>query len=165
MVLKAQLEALGLVIVVMLVALAMLFTIIFIMNNSDDEETTATKHQELANNFIGGMLKTNMIDCKNFSFTELYIDCAESEIIDCDGNIGGDSCTYLNRSVEKMLNNTLRLWGINYDYTAYSKTYNTRKNLTQISYGSCQNKEKEHGFFILPIDIGTLFIELDACLS
>ena len=152
-------EGLGLAVVVMLVAMAMLFTIMFVITDDNEPVGESTIQKEVANNFIAAMLNTNVRDCSNYTLTDLFIDCAQGEAIDCNGDYVPDSCSAANSTAELLLNSSIMEWAEhNYMFRAYTRD----ENLTYIEYGACTGS-KEQGAFALPTTSQTLLIRLDVC--
>ena len=158
---RAQMEALGLVIVVLLVSLAMLFAIIFIVKDDDESPTTPIKQKETASNFLSAMILTNVPSCKNLTMHDLYIDCAEGSIIDCNASGAPNSCYRINQTIPFMLNNTLDVWGKSYVFDAYTSSSGITYTVSHFESGECE--ERSRGFSYLPTSVGTLFFTLDIC--
>jgi len=104
---KAQMEILGLAIVVVLIALAMLFAVQFFVLKPVSEPAKPVKQSFLAANFLNSCLGTST-KCFDRRIKELLQDCALGGSLNCPGNI--NSCLYARQEIEKMLDSSLGLW-------------------------------------------------------
>ncbi len=108
---KAQMEILGLAIVVILIALAMLFAVQFFLLKPVSEPTKTVKESFLAANFLNSCLGTST-KCFDRNIKELLQNCALGGSLNCPGNI--NSCLYSRQEIEKMLDSSLGLWKKSY---------------------------------------------------
>ncbi|MBW2996272.1 hypothetical protein KY332_03155 [Candidatus Woesearchaeota archaeon] len=109
---KSQMEIMGLAIIVILVALAMLFAIQFIILKPAETKETLTQEQ-LAFNTLNAILATNT-NCNGLPLSHLIEDCAEGAGIQC---IDGDSCYFAAKEIEKILALSLEEWKRQYYFT------------------------------------------------
>jgi len=156
---KAQMEIMGLAIIVILVSLLILFVVIFVVNKSPSDLKKSFTHSELASNFLGTMLKTST-GCKKTTFSDLFQDCAKYRDLSSISCGGEKVCVFLNNSVEMLLNNSLKEWNYAYNFTAITSGTNSMK-ITQLHNGRCD--EKQSKIFPIPLHPGTLIIQLDIC--
>ncbi|MBN1644484.1 hypothetical protein JW851_00390 [Candidatus Woesearchaeota archaeon] len=108
---KAQMEILGLAIVVILIALALLFAVQFFLLKPVSEPSKIVKESFLAANFLNSCLGTST-SCFGRSIKELLQDCALGGSLSCPGSI--NSCLYSRQEIEKMLDSSLGLWKKDY---------------------------------------------------
>ena len=162
---RAQMEIMGLAIIVILISVSMLFAIRFIVLRqpaSYKEEYTQT---ELSSNILSTLLMTTVRECNDLSFKELYEDCARDPITPMVRCIdGSSSCQYINANTTNILNKTLEKWNIGYALLAETEDY--PKPIVNItSKGGCPGIKKHKSY---PIPIGAsgekvLFVNLDIC--
>ena len=111
---KSQMEIMGLAIIVILAALAMIFVIQFIVVKQPTDIKKAFTHKELAANTVNTLLSTTT-DCKELSIAQLLEDCAEGALVSCPG---GDSCAYAEQVIDGILEETLVEWNKEFYYHA-----------------------------------------------
>jgi len=139
---KSQMEIMGLAVIVILVALAILFTIRFVILQEPAEYKKGYTQQQLAINMVNTLLETTTASCSDLLFKELFKDCAETNIIICDN--GMDSCSYIRESIDTIFMDTLETWDIDYEFNFVVGT-----NPPLISKGSCPD-ERIPGSFSIP---------------
>jgi len=125
---KAQMEIMGLVLIVILIAIAMLFTLQFVIL----KQPTAIKKtytRSTLTNMVDAILNTNT-ECREINFRSLLQDCAssfEGSRINC---FGSDSCEYVEDELNKIFDNTLRKWNIAFVIQCYfSRCQYQRRNM------------------------------------
>lgn len=163
---KGQLEILGLAIVVILITLGVLFVIRFIVLKEPTDLRQSYTRTEMASNMLNTLIRTDT-ECRGKSVTELLQDCAINPPIgniDCDGNatlIGNKSCAYLNTTILKIMNDTLIIWGIDFQFDAWLADGTELVHILEPA-GACTG-EKESKPFYLPLQITTINLKLDLC--
>jgi hypothetical protein len=161
---KAQMEILGLAIVVVLIVLASLFVVRFVLLKEPDDFRGDFVQSQTASNMINTFLKTTAVDCSKISMTELLQDCARGEGICClncyDGDTLNDvySCQFVQDAAAEVFSETLDVWKMKYYFLAYDDQTNP-----EIELGSACKGAKKSKTFPLPIDGGTMFVKLDIC--
>lgn len=119
-----QMEMIGLVIIVILITLGMLFMAIFALQQDPQKKIFTRKG--LAYSTLGAAMKTNVL-CENSAQgdrnpqlgKEIIDDCAAhyNDKEYCLYNCGGlDCCSFMNQTMERMLNSTLGSWGKRYEF-------------------------------------------------
>jgi len=114
---KAQLEILGLVIIVMLILLGIVFAIKYVVLAPPSSLRQDFLKTQLAANMISSMLSTTTNECySDTDITDLIIDCYKipSNRMICENN--KQSCEYLSDTIEHMLDATLKKWNKNYEF-------------------------------------------------
>ena len=149
---KAQMEIMGLAIIVVLVALAMLFVVRFVVLKSPTEIKKTFTYTQLSANTLNTLLKTTT-GCKGQDVTQLLQDCAASENIICED--GNSSCYFVNKTINGILEQTLVKWNKEFVFNA---------TLTDISFvkGSCLG-ERQSKLYPIPTDAGVMIVRLDIC--
>jgi hypothetical protein len=128
---KAQMETMGLLVIVILVSLILFFVLSFTLKNKPSTVDTKdfTKTQAVSN-FGTTMLETT-VKCKETpedirTIRALLTDCGFSHEISCEikdetGNVvPADSCKAAKNEISKILNLTLNKWGYSYNLTVES---------------------------------------------
>jgi hypothetical protein len=164
---KAQMEIMGLMIVVILLIVGVLFAIKFVVLKKPPEVRQTFSRTQMASNMGLAIMASTTDDCRGTAMKDLLIDCAEwpeeNGTITCgDGN---KSCLYVNSTIAGILNQTLDKWNVRYYFTA-----GTRKALDdQLLYfhnRGCEADKKlpgESESFFLPTDRGLLTLKIFIC--
>jgi len=150
---KSQMEIMGLVMIIILVALAMLFAIVFIVLKEPTDIRKAYTHKELAVKTGATLLKTTT-SCKGQDIKQLLQDCAAGELITCENGQG--SCAYTFELIEDMLDNTLKEWNKDFRFTVKQNN----NQIKQYANGNCTNTDIEPWIQPLP---DSMTIRLDIC--
>lgn len=155
---RAQMEVMGLAIIVIIISISMLFIVSFFVLKKPatyKEEYTKT---ELASNMLSTLMRTTMDGCRGMSMEEIYASCARDPSnpeISC--NATHNSCQFLNSTTRSLLNNTLGRWSMGYELHAIART-------EILKIGRCPGAKKQKGY---PIPIGAvgenLQVTLDIC--
>lgn len=153
---RAQMEILGLAIVVVLILVATIFVVRFLVLKSPTEYRKGFVSAELASNILNAFLKTAAMECSQLTMTELLQDCAQSRSITCDN--GQESCKYAESTAKHIFESTLIKWNMNYEFLTY-----TDINQPLIRLGKSCRTEKRSKLFPLPISSATMYVKLDIC--
>jgi len=156
---KSQMEVLGLAIIVILVALAVLFVIQFIILKEPSGLKKAFTHKELAANSVSSMLATTT-DCKELTIGKLIEDCAEGGLVMC---YGGNSCYAAEEKINFLLENTLDKWGKRYYLTVKQNEDIVRGLEFGEECGEEEEKIPSYPCCILPTRGVPTVINLDIC--
>ena len=152
---KAQLEIIGLIVIVIIVITALLIFTIYKITTPTKNIQKTYMNKELATNFLVSITKTNVRECYNLSLAELITDCARPiRSIVCDDKL---SCEVAEETISSVLENTLIDWGISFNLSIEN---------TDISFNNLEctaRKEKVQGFEILPLYPGQIEMTLDIC--
>lgn len=170
---RSQMEVMGLTIVVILMAVAMLFVVGKMINRTPSETMQSYLDQEMAANMLNSLLKTSTGDeCRGADFTELFQDCAVYYPV---GNIRCEpgsipSCKYLEDKINNtILKNTTMRWERPHRIIAWVEGKEDEPVL-ELMYKECSPDEIGYEFQHLetklspiPTDVGTLNIEFNIC--
>lgn len=153
---RAQMEILGLAIVVVLILVATIFVVRFLVLKSPTDYRKGFISSELASNMLNTFLKVSSKDCSHLTMTELLQDCAQGKSIVCDN--GEDSCKFAELTAKKIFEATFDKWNMNYEFLAY-----TDANSPLIKLGKRCKVEKRSKLFPIPTNIATMYTKLDVC--
>jgi hypothetical protein len=173
---KSQTEIMGLLVVIILLAIAMLFTVNYMIHRKPlTAEQTYTESQT-ASNILSSLLRTstpqdsdNPLYCSRADFTELLKDCARFQEIMCKD--GKNSCDYANEHMAEMLQTTLAEWNIPYRLRAWN-TADESKPIVHIENLECNETNigpdriysgREVKIQPIPLNPGTLIVQFDIC--
>lgn len=156
---KAQLEVLGLVIVIILIVLGILFAIRFVITKPVSETKQEYTRSQLTSNFGIALLQSSTANCRGIDITELLTDCAEFQAITCDD--GRRSCEYANETIIYILNQSLDTWNVKYHLKIFTEPRFPMINLS--SRGCRDNLPGNSEDFFLPTDVGLLTIRVFIC--
>ena len=160
---KAQMEIMGLAIVVVLLVLGMLFMVKFVLFKPTESYRSEYTTTQLAANMINAILNTNT-KCNDISISELLQDAAKDvpRISDCpDPYTSGD---YVEEAVIELLNNTLGENGLRRDYRFYAVVGNLDnpiKVLVEVGEEPNDFNVRERKTHFLTSDVGIMTIVLD----
>lgn len=165
---KAQMEIIGLVVIVILISLGMLFLVQFALKEKPDGESFTRKG--LAFSTMSTLMKTT-VDCgggKEISMRELLAECAENRpgtrfpfTRTCDDE---NSCDKFEVISTNLLQMTLGSWGERYEFTASPPRAGQEETFLSIGEGTCTGRDRDtSGSFAHPTDIGTVMSILYVC--
>lgn len=159
---KAQMEIMGLAIVIILVIVGMLFAIRFVVLKAPTEIKEDYTRAQLVSNFGIALLQASTENCKDTDITELITDCAEFQYIVCGDGRG--SCEYVNATIDSILQQTMVEWRIPYHITAFTGRESAASLLLNYSNRGCVNNMpgKAEPFF-LPSDRGVITFKIYIC--
>jgi hypothetical protein len=152
---KAQMEIMGLAIVVVLLVLGMLFMVKFVLFKEPQTYREDYTNTQLAANMLNSILNTNT-DCYGIPVDELLQDASKA-LPDIQCPDVTNQTEYLEKTIgEKILNQTLKTW---------KKTFFFRASVPSqvvVSIGrEYSNKIRERKAHFLTTDVGTMTIILD----
>jgi len=111
---KAQMEILGIAIVVVLATLGMLFVVKYSMTSS--KTTQSYKTTATAENFLSVLMATST-DCNGLIFSDVLKGCA-SGTVDCNGE---DACDYAKTMMTNLLDASLGVQSLSYYVMAFKE--------------------------------------------
>lgn len=121
---KAQMELMGIAIVVLIVSMIMVFVVSSVSRRKPEEHRERYAESELATNVVKTLLYTTAPDCFDLTFNELIQNCVENfppesatQRIQCeDEPPSRDSCYYVAGETADILGTTLGKWGVDYEF-------------------------------------------------
>lgn len=159
---KAQMEIMGLVIVVILIALGILFALRFSLSAEKTDLRQEVVESELGSHMLNAMLSTTTNCTHNpITLAELYQDCSVANTIVC--NSQRKACEEARFASEFIFNKTLDAWGKDYYFTIEGAASFQAQSLLNISNnGPCQ-RLYELKTVPLPTRVGTALLKLYIC--
>jgi len=153
----AQMEIMGLAIVVILIGLGMLFAVTFVLKKPAGDTAARVKESTLAANFLNTLLSTNT-PCQERTVKELLQDCAlTGGIVECPG---GKSCEFAQSQIKQILDDTLLAWRKSYRFSV-----NGSPEVEKISFsgGKCRT-DREAKVHPVPVRPGfDITLRLEIC--
>ena len=173
---KSQMEIMGLLVIIILIAIGMLFTVNYMIHRKPSEAKKTYTESQMASNILSAILKTSTplnesseLYCSKVDFTELLQDCARPKTITCKNGYG--SCEYAAYYIEDMLNKTLgvynkayrfKAWEVNGNELSFSPIINLNCNDTYIGEGR-KYAGRQTKLSPVPLNPGTLMVQFDIC--
>ena len=159
---KAQMEIMGLLVIVILIMLFIFFSFLFRTTSGPSEIATDFATTQLISSFTPTMLETTT-NCvfvrNNETISGLLNTCVSNPTRACNDDIG-TACQVLNMSMQKILENTLEEWGISY-------SFNTSMGPNQITYleSGCNSSIRNFRLetLIQPTSGGNVRLDLKIC--
>jgi len=116
---KAQMEIMGIAIVIVLMMLGMLFVFQFFILKPPEDIRKGQRKEQLATNMLNAILELTSANCSKHQIRTLIQDCAS--FYDQDGsirceNLQTKSCIYVNNTIQQILTNTLDKWNEQYQF-------------------------------------------------
>jgi hypothetical protein len=136
---KAQFEIMGLAIVVILISLIVLFVVRFVVLKEPTDLRKEYTEFDISYSFVNTLMNTNVPDCYGLSFTELFKDCESSLIVNCGGIT---SCSYIKETLPNILNQSLGIQNLNYEFTAYRNNDESDIIIDPVIKGGCPTYRK-----------------------
>ena len=152
----AQMEILGLAIVIVLILVAVIF-VVRLGFEKPSKIRPSFINSQIASNMLNTFLRTSARDdCFQLTMTELLQDCAQGIGIQCDN--GDDSCKYANSTAKEIFEKTFDKWNMDYEFLAY-----TYIKMPLIRLGETCKSDKKSELFPIPIRSRTMYVKMDIC--
>jgi hypothetical protein len=163
---KAQLEIIGLVVIVIIVITGLLIFLVYKLSNPTRNIQRAYVNNEIATNILLSIDRVNVEECPSTRLEELITDCAKpNPSMLCSGYT---SCEIINQTINRILINTLYKWDMSFRFSITSP-YSTYPYGEFISFDNrnCTARvtQKVRGYALLPlypVD-GSAEMRLDIC--
>ncbi len=114
---NGQIEIMGLMIIVVILALALLFVIKVVFTEKETPESQAYVTSTLVEAFVNTLFQTTARCTGDVTIQDLLLDCARHPYsggsITCTDGSGRDACTFANETIGQILQETLDVWGYN----------------------------------------------------
>lgn len=159
---QAQLEMIGLIVIVILVITALLIYTVYKVTTPSENIQREYMNKEIATNLLVSMTKTDIRECHNLSLATLITDCAKvySTTI-CSNDL--TSCDVANKTIYNILNKTLIDWDVSFNFSIQSRYQGIFINFVNLDCDS-NAKNKIQSFQILPLGFNeSAAITLDIC--
>ncbi len=153
---KAQIEIIGLAILIILIVLGTTFVIRVMMTREPVEHKKEFTQTETASNMLNAFLETTS-NCNELSMTELLRDCGQDNNSICFGNTVS-SCNYAKEAAREIFGKTLEEWNIAYEFNVFYE----KENPLFVLGKSCSG-DKKSKLFPIPTSLGALSVKLDIC--
>jgi len=164
---KSQMEIMGLMIVVILLIVGVLFAVKFVVLKKPPEVRQTFSRTQMASNMGLALMSSTTEYCRGTAIKDLLIDCAEwpeaGGTITCDD--GRRSCSYVNSTIGRILNQTLDAWNVRYYITAGTSKRLDEQIIYFSSRGCTADKQQpgESESFFLPSSRGLLTLKVFIC--
>lgn len=152
---KAQIEIVGLVIIIILIIIGITFVTKFAVFEEPIDYKKQFTNAQITSNMINTLLKTTS-NCNGLSMTELLQDCSQDQEVICGD--GQNSCDYFIETTQQIFGETLEKWHIDYEF----KVFNNEDN-PMITLGKKCLLDKKSKLFPIPTDSEILSVKLDVC--
>jgi len=132
---RAQVEIIGLLIIVVIISIVMLYAIKYLLEGPEDHLTGYT-HKDLSSSMVGAILNTHSNCTKDTLFNSLLIDCAKyppdgSHDLICDNGLG--SCDYASQAIDSILDSTLDEWKYPYEFKVLTPS---KQSISKLNFNS-----------------------------
>lgn len=159
---KAQMEILGLVIIIVLLSLGLLFYLKFSLLNEGDDVQKFFSQTRVAVNTPNTLLATSVPVCSKKTIQELLRDCVTSQITVCSN--GENSCEASERVIRYILEESLAKRNIKYEFEAFIEANPPILKMQIINEAGCPEDRESETFPIrLYPDPRTLMVRLNVC--
>ncbi|MFT4311721.1 MAG: hypothetical protein ACMXYF_00645 [Candidatus Woesearchaeota archaeon] len=164
---KAQSELLGFVIVVLLMSVGMLFVLGFYVFSEPSQDREIFSDRQISTMLNAAILQTSTT-CYSLPLRDLVVDSQRpTQSINCPNSDGVStpSLEYAKTKIEQLLNATLDVWDVDYEYRAYRVQGDEEQgNPIELNRGACRGKEQVPNTLLLPIPpSGTVYSVLTVC--
>ncbi len=161
---KAQMEVMGLAIIVILITLGLLFVVKFVVLKEPSEIKKTFTRSQMAANMLNSILKTNSKDCYGATISYLLRDCADYYqnplgLTVCENN--EDSCEYADSTIKYIFKQTFEAWG---NQSFYFSAFVGSENPI-LEQGNYCVSERESKQAFIKTETGILTVRLDICDS
>ncbi len=158
---KAQMELMGIAIVVVIISMVLVFALKSVANRKPTEFKEEYSSSELSTNIVKTLLATTAPACYGLTFNELFQNCAEghgtSPSLTCSD--GRNSCQYASQETENILNATLVQLGVDHMFKVIIGD-KIETGTTIIDIGECSGDASSRRTRPYPIQTGTSVINI-----
>lgn len=150
---KAQMEIIGLVVIVILISLALLFALQFSLKPKQEEKASYT-HAQLASNTINTLLKTKAECFPTFTISELLKEYVK------ESDAAQEKFECANKTIADILNKTLVAWQKSFRFKI---TMPAGKQSINITSGICQKQIEASPPYIISSNGEYIVARLEIC--
>ena len=160
---KSQMEIIGLVVIVIIIIFGLLFFLSRALTKKPDTLKQMYTDSQLASNLLNSMARTNLPECNGATIEELYKDAATIKVIKCKkGSAEFTSQDYAKIATDAILSKTLIEWNRPYNLYVTQSTSGT-KGAVFYQDEKCTSKEKQAAIKYIPLNPGTIMMQLEIC--
>jgi PDZ domain-containing secreted protein len=151
---KAQVEIMGLVIIVVLILLGVLFAVQFVLKRPGSTLAQEVEESQLASNMLNTLLGITT-SCHDATVAQLLQDCAVTSRLRCPQS----SCVYAQSVIKQIFDETLNAWNREYYFSVSGSATVNSIGLGEACKGEYESKSRP-----LPTaGGGTITLKLDLC--
>jgi hypothetical protein len=163
---RAQLEFIGLAVIVLLVSLGLLLAVRFILFKKIENPKPKFDATQLSSNFLNTLTETTTT-CRGMSYKELITSYFESRYVNCGRNsseiIPNDA--YLRNFTESIINDTLRSRNRQFLFDAEMQGGSATKLTYGQDTGCTTQKTSVEKFFSIPTSLRPITLKLRVCYT
>jgi hypothetical protein len=146
---KAQIEMIGLVMIVVIVVTGLLLFMVQKMSQPPKSIRTAYINRQTATNMLINLEAVNVVECNGLPLSTLIVDCARKEPgLFCDNDYS--SCYIANQTILAILNRTLIEWGVPFSFSI-SSPFTDPEEFIKLSYLRCSSRDMMAAFEYLSL--------------
>jgi hypothetical protein len=163
---KAQMEILGLAVIVVLVLLGMFFLTKFTLFEQPQSQTQSVQRSQIATNFVSTLLNSKANCSNSATFIDLIDDLEEPTYssLECGGMTSDGLVNYFNETVSSILNQTLGKWGYLYEFTViFPAAVRPNGKDILITNTVCGSKQEQPAIYPIPGNLGNIIVTLKIC--
>lgn len=163
---KAQMEIMGLAVIVILLAVGLFFVAKFTLLKEKPSEEQQYQQSQIGSAFISTLLNSNA-GCtgSSASFTKLIQEMAQPQYSTMICGTSGDLKTYFTESVTKIMENTMDVWNYKYRFSViYPNSAPIDQKEIAIDKGCADSTGSEESkTYYIPSDYGTIRVIMKIC--
>ncbi len=156
---KAQMEILGIAVVILIIIVGLLLMIMLISPFEQRSVIVDVARTEMGANTLNTLLKTNT-GCRQMTVSELITDCVDGPNADCSG---ADSCEYAKTITAFILKQTLTAWRVDYQYNVLVPSGADFEAKPEMNIQTRQCTQKDHFEQPIPTHVSMVKVSLDLC--
>lgn len=163
---KAQMEIMGLAVIVILLAIGIFFITKFTLLKEQPSQAQSYQQKQVASSFLSTLLSSNA-GCPGSSatFSDLIEELTNpqfSSLICGDGTL--TLREYFNSAVSSILNQTLDVWGHKYELDViFPSTVSSDVENIVMNRGCLPTSQIDPSSYYIPSDYGTIKVQMKIC--
>ena len=166
---KAQIEIMGLVVVVVLVVIGMFFSLTLKTPTNTRPVSQVYGDEKLASDFLITFLETTEPTCEK-TMRDIVIDCIKQRTLGVSRLLcgGEESCSFINSTLYNITSQTLDPWGISYTITFSHVQGGETNEIVRVDHTGCNDGKEVSAPGVQPIPLygtapGTAVMRLEIC--